>query len=525
MKKTLTFVLALLLVVVLSTGTAMAKPDNGNAWGQVKKLEKQQNYGQLKKAEKHQARELVKKSLQEEYQVFSKEKTKQSKKVQLRDISRHWAAPCIEEMTAIGLFKGYPDGSFKPDQKLTQAEALALVMRIAEDYDLNVEVDADKSELSKVPAWVRGDADKAARRGFIKLNRFHSAVQASRAQTAVMIAKALGLEPVDTSDMPFKDGILISEEDVGYILALYQEGILQGNPNGNFNPNSAITRAEMASILQRLLDQEDIISIDLPRTATVEEGKSITLKATVKYPNDSSDNDNSIRWSSSNTALATVKDGVVTAADDKTGTVTITATAKSGELTASAKCKVTVVEEEQVTTATLKETGDVEKHDGKVYQEYVLRVDGDKISLHKDNVESITLQKDDDSAVKLTANTDSTLWFDVQRKSGDYTLRVVDTDDNIYEAVLDWTAPRALIATATGNEGEYDGNDYAEYQLGNLDLSSFSYMYQIKPDGKVVELTDNSDSTLWFKTDNQLSGKHTFLIKKSGTWYTAIIRF
>jgi hypothetical protein len=572
-KKSLSVVLVLLLVM-LSAGTALAKPGNSNALGQVKKVEGQQNYGQLKKAERQQnngqvkeaekqqsygqlkkaekeqnygqlkkaekqnygqlkssekqpVRELVQKSLQEQYRTYNKEKTVQGKKVQLTDISRHWAAPCIEEMTAIGLFKGYPDGSFKPDQQLSQAEALALVMRIAADDDTTVDEDKDKSELSQVPAWVRGDADKAARKGIIKLNRFHSAVQASRAQTAVMIAKALGLEPVDTSDIPFKDGILLSQEDVGYILALHQEGILKGTPNGNFNPNSAITRAEMATILQRLLDQKEDISIELPETATVEQGKSITLKATVKYPDDSSDN--SISWSSSDTALATVKDGVVTAADDKTGTVTITATAKSGELTASAKCKVTIVEEEQVTTGTLQETGEVGSHNGKVYgkvyQEYALKADGEKISLHKDDVVSITLQKDDDPAVELTPNTDSTLWFNVQRESGDYTLRVVDKNDNIYEAVLDWTTPQALLAIKTGNEGEHDGNYYIEYRLGNLDLSSFSCMYQIKPDGKVVELTANSDSTLWFKTNNQLSGKHTFLIKQTGTWYTATISF
>ena len=145
----------------------------------------------MKSSEKQPVRELVKKSLQEQYRTYNKEKTVQGKKVQLTDISRHWAAPCIEEMTAIGLFKGYPDGSFKPDQQLSQAEALALVMRIAADDDTTVDEDKDKSELSQVPAWVRGDADKAARKGIIKLNRFHSAVQASRAQTAVMIAKAL----------------------------------------------------------------------------------------------------------------------------------------------------------------------------------------------------------------------------------------------------------------------------------------------------------------------------------------------
>jgi uncharacterized protein YjdB len=509
MKKGLTLVLALLLTVVLSTGTVLAKPDNHIP------------PGQLKKAQKQQVQKLVNKSLQKQYQVHFKKDFQESKKVNFPDISRHWAAPCIEKMTVIGLFKGYPDGSFKPDQKLTQAEALVLVMRIAEDNDTIVDEDQDK--ISCLPAWVRADAGKAAYKGIINLNRFHSGVQAARAQTAVMIAKALGLEPVDASDMPFKDGILISKEDVGYILALYQEGILKGTPNGKFNPNSAITRAEMATILQRLLDKEDTIAIDLPETAQVEQGKSITLEATVKYPDGSSDN--SITWSSSDTSLATVEDGVVTAAEDKTGTVIITATATSGELSDSATCEVTVIEKETIVAGIFEESGNVGIHENKVYEEFVLVVDDRVISLHQDNVESITVQKGDDPAVNLTPNTDSTLWFNVQKESGEYTLRAVDKEDNIYEAVLDWTAPSAVLASATGNEGEYDGNNYIEYQLGNLDLSDFDYMYQIKPDGEVVELTANSDSTLWFKTNDQISGKHTFLIKQSGIWYTSIITY
>jgi flagellar biosynthesis GTPase FlhF len=268
MKKTLSLILALLMVAMLSTGV-MAKSDNANARansnkakavtsqkqqppGQAKKnspapgqqkknlqapgqqKEKLQNSKQVEKvqkAEKKLIQERVKKSLQKKYRDSDNCQLKKA----FVDTQQHWADQCINEMTAIGLLKGYPDGTFKPDQKLNQAEALSLIMRIAEDAtdedadeDVDEDKDEDDGELTDVPAWVRGDVDKAAKKGVIKLNRFHSAVQASRAQTAVMIAKALDLDPVDTSELPFKDGILISKEDVGYILALQQEGIISG---------------------------------------------------------------------------------------------------------------------------------------------------------------------------------------------------------------------------------------------------------------------------------------------------------
>ncbi|ABI69474.1 S-layer homology domain-containing protein [Syntrophomonas wolfei] len=568
MKRTLSSILALLLVALLSTGV-MAKPDNGHGWGNSNSNPKAENSQKLsapgqqkqmesrsqeekslkseqkaikqeqkttrqeekvakqeQKAVKKSLQERVKTSLREEYRFYNSDNPDQRKAVRFTDSQRHWGAQCIEEMAAIGLLRGYPDGTFKPDQKLTQAEALSLAMRVAADdaaRDANDEEisDEEQSKLAGIPAWLRGDADKAAKKGIIKLNRFHSAVQASRVQVVVMIAKALGLEPADTTNIPFKDGLLISREDVGYILVLYQEGIISGNPNGNFNPNSAITRAEMASILQRLLNKGEIISVSLPATATVQQGKSITLQAVVKYSDGSSDNN--VKWSSSDSNLATVENGVVTAAADKTGTLNIIATASRGESSKSATCEVTVVEKLPVIAASLKETGKVGGHDGQVYQEYIFEVDTKQISLAQDNVKSISLQKDNADALQLTPNTDSTLWFNVQKPSGKYSLKVVDKDDKNYEAILEWTAPVEVAAVATGRSGEHNGNSYSEYKLGDLDLSSFTCMFQIKPDGQVSELTANSDSNLWFKTNAQLTGQHIFLIKKSNVWYSSTI--
>jgi uncharacterized repeat protein (TIGR02543 family) len=46
------------------------------------------------------------------------------------DISGHWAAVEIAKAAANGWVNGYPDGTFKPDQKITRAEAMALVNRV-----------------------------------------------------------------------------------------------------------------------------------------------------------------------------------------------------------------------------------------------------------------------------------------------------------------------------------------------------------------------------------------------------------
>ncbi len=539
MKKTLSVILALLLVV-LSTAPALAKPGNGNSGGKNPNL---LLYGEMQG--KH-FKEKIKDSLKDKYKNYDQEEKDDNDR--FNDTNYHWAAKSIKGMSFIGLFSGYPDGSFKPDQELTQAEALSLILRLVdiedldeddddedidEDEDEDEDIDEDDSELHDVPLWARHDAHKAAKKGVIKLNRFHSAVQASRAQVAVLLAKALELEPVDVSDTPFKDGIYLSAEDVGYIMALYEQGIMVGDANGCFNPNKAITRAQMAAILERLLDEDedndedndddsDVASISLPKTAIVEQGESITLVATVKYYDGSGDED--IEWSSSDTDLATVdEDGVVTADDDETGTVYIKAEIDDGDDTISATCKVSVVEDIDAENGELEASDKTKYKDGKVYEEYELEVDGDKISLASDKVKSITLQQDNETPVSITPSSDSNLWFDVQSESGEYTLRVIQKDNDVYEATLDWTEPIEVDAEATGETRESSGNTYEEYELGDLDLTNFTCMYQIKPNDQVVKLGETDDENFWIKTTNQVDGTHTILVKQSGDWYTASI--
>ena len=48
------------------------------------------------------------------------------------DITGHWAEEDIRRCIGRGLMKGYPDGSFRPDQPVTRAELAAVLQRLAE---------------------------------------------------------------------------------------------------------------------------------------------------------------------------------------------------------------------------------------------------------------------------------------------------------------------------------------------------------------------------------------------------------
>jgi hypothetical protein len=511
MRKALALTMTVMLFIMFILPAAvLAKPD------QTKK-EPKGKYKVNQKLEK-QVKEILK-----SYQ-------KHSFAGRFKDVNRHWAAPAIERMGLIGLFNGYPDGTFKPDSEITQAEIVALVIRIIEDDEDDV---ADLSDLyvPNTPDWAKKPVGKAAKKGFINLNRFHSHVQASRAQAVVLIAKALGLTPADTSIIPFKDGILISRDDLGYIIAMYNEGIIIGDPDGKFNPNSALTRAQIATILDRILDRifdsetpsESSFEVEVsPDKVTLKQGESAALNVVVTNPANPAEK--TVSWSSSDPEIATVSNGVVTASDTKTGEAYITASVTSGGVTKRDRCRVTVVKDDsKITEGNFGFTGNIGTSDGKVYQEYEFIVGDSVIDLSSNNVSRIKVLEPGAAAYKdLTPNTDTTLWFNVEKVSGDYRFQVIEKDQDIHTGTLEWTAPTSVPAVKTGDELISNGLLLVEYQLGNLNLSRFTKMYQIKPDGKVQELTANEEN-LWFPVTNQVEGEHTFLIKKDGRWYKSII--
>lgn len=47
----------------------------------------------------------------------------------VNDVTGHWFAPSVEWAREKGLIKNYPDGSFKPDQPITRAEACVMFER------------------------------------------------------------------------------------------------------------------------------------------------------------------------------------------------------------------------------------------------------------------------------------------------------------------------------------------------------------------------------------------------------------
>lgn len=90
----------------------------------------------------------------------------------------------------------------------------------------------------------------------------------SRAHAAVIISRVLGLDTTKVKDPGFKD-VTPSHQYYKEIAAVQNAGIISG-VNGLYNPNSHLTRAQMAKIVAKAFDLKGVSNIqftDVPKTS------------------------------------------------------------------------------------------------------------------------------------------------------------------------------------------------------------------------------------------------------------------
>lgn len=317
MKKVSVLLLCLVMMLTLVVGSAVASPGNGGGNGkgngggngsgtssinskaadQSKSIEKG-NKEVNQKVQSEQVKGKVKNEIKQlgkiapERQQKVKKALDQVKAKSVKDYAdtqNHWAVEAVKKAKALGIVKGYDDGTFRPDVMVSNVEVTIMAVGLAEalgtaDSTNTNDIAENETVTTPVPDWAKPTVQKASQLRIININRFHSQVQASRVQSAIMLAKALKLEPVvSTDELPFPDVELLSSEDIGYLVALKQEGILKGDPNGKFNPNSSITRAEICAMIAQIAEQTNTDSDQETSTGTTTDQNTDT-GSTVDVP-------------------------------------------------------------------------------------------------------------------------------------------------------------------------------------------------------------------------------------------------
>lgn len=160
----------------------------------------------------------------------------------------------------VAYLKGYGKGYVRPEGKITRAEAATMLYRLLDAVSLREYYTANNSFTDVNSGdWYNDAVSTLTNAGIIKGyagGKYNPNEAITRAELTAMLSRFVYGETVKTSNSKFND---VSTSYWAYDeIALAQElGWIKGYGGSTFNPDASITRAEVAAILNRMLDRDD----------------------------------------------------------------------------------------------------------------------------------------------------------------------------------------------------------------------------------------------------------------------------
>jgi hypothetical protein len=188
--------------------------------------------------------------------------------VAFSDVSVHWAKDAVNDLGARMVVSGDGTGNYRPDQAITRAEVAAIVVRalgLAQGTGESSFEDVSQSD------WFNGYVDTATIYGLI--TGYDSATYApndtiTREQAMVILARAMKMTglSVSTTDSEasaffssYVDVSAISDYAKDGIAACLKTGVVTGSSATTLSPKAHVSRAEVAVMVQRLLEHSGLI--------------------------------------------------------------------------------------------------------------------------------------------------------------------------------------------------------------------------------------------------------------------------
>ncbi|MGG1617599.1 S-layer homology domain-containing protein [Paenibacillus sp. NRS-1782] len=176
----------------------------------------------------------------------------------------HWAGDQVQRWSATGKL----DGAVKTDAAITRAEFIVLLNRslgtFTQDtpavtdvtYADSVQVNGNGSRtFTDVPAshWAYNELTNAVNAGYISGyadNKLKPNGKVTRQEAAAIVGKAIGLTAGNAADVTkFIDSNKIGSWAKISVAAAAEQKIINGYPDGKFQPMKSLTRAEAIAIL------------------------------------------------------------------------------------------------------------------------------------------------------------------------------------------------------------------------------------------------------------------------------------
>lgn len=165
-----------------------------------------------------------------------------------------WYYPHMEMLVQKGGINGYADGTFKPDNIITNAEFVKIIVGL-------VGGDVSASDVH----WADGYIQKAKSLGIVDADELPVTDydEPIRRQTMAKYAartmnKVLGETPAENTSeytAEIKDWPDVCEACKPYVAEVYSKGVICGMPDGTFSGSNYTTRAESTTMLVRMIDK------------------------------------------------------------------------------------------------------------------------------------------------------------------------------------------------------------------------------------------------------------------------------
>lgn len=173
---------------------------------------------------------------------------------QLSDVGGHWAKNAINDLVTKDIIDGYGDGSFRPENVIQVDEFIKLTVTALKHFP----------SASRTGYWADPYIAKAKELRLIggaEFKNYRRAIR--REEMSAIIVNAYGLENsiiLDNMKTLVRDQIndysLIDDFYKDEVLTAYTEGLINGKGNGKFDPRGLTKRAEAATVIIRLLNDD-----------------------------------------------------------------------------------------------------------------------------------------------------------------------------------------------------------------------------------------------------------------------------
>lgn len=160
------------------------------------------------------------------------------------DISDSFAKDFIISLSLSGVINGYLDKTFRPNNPVTRAEFLKMVMRKS-GIDISAYSETGATTFKDTSGWIVPFAEKARELGFIQAtDAFHPNNQITRAEAIKILLNVSWKTIKEYQSSTFSD---ISGWKINFIETAKELGIISSADK--FRPDDSITRAESSKII------------------------------------------------------------------------------------------------------------------------------------------------------------------------------------------------------------------------------------------------------------------------------------